>query len=320
MSPSRTPAPIPFLVAASMILAGCNTTTSPKPPPPVGMRIAPDRPIAIVNQTRLDLNDIQASLLEAAGADIVRERALDRAIAREAARRDLDVDEAGIAMERTLLLETLSGDPDRAERLLAELRRGRGLGPVRFSALLRRNALLRILVAEDIVLAEDVVKGAWDKAHGARRVVRVIATRDLRSAEDARRRILAGEDFAVVAVESSMDSSALRGGRLAPISRLDPSWPAGFREAIFELEPGTLSPSIPVEGRMIVLEVLEEIPADGVTFEEGRDRAERAAKLAAERLVMDRLARRLVPEEGIEALDPSLRWSLQGDSTSQLRR
>ena len=320
MKHSSIPKAILPLAPAVMAVLGCDTAPSSNPTAPVMTMVADDRPIAVVDGARIDLADVRASLLETVGAEIVRERALDRAIAREATRRNLEADEAAIARERTLLVETLSADPDRAELLLAELRRARGLGPIRFAALLRRNALLRLLVAEDVVVDEDVVRGAWDKVHGPRRVARVIATRDLRSAEEARRRILAGEDFTVVAVETSIDASAPRGGRLAPISRLDPSWPAGFRRALFELEPGTLSKSIPIEGRMLVFEIVEELPEDGVTFAEGRPQAERAARLAAERLMMDRLARRLVPEASIEPLDQSLRWSLEGDGATQLRR
>ena len=315
----RVPGLLLLLATSSPAIVGCETP--PPATPATVTEIASDRPIAVVDRTRMNLDDVRAGLLEAAGAVIVRERALDRAIAREAARRDIEVDEAAIARERALLVETLSaGDADRAELLLTELRRSRGLGPVRFASLLRRNALLRLLVAEDVVLDEDVVRGAWDKAHGPRRVCRVIALRDLRSAEGVRRRILAGEDFAVVAVETSIDASAPRGGRLAPVSRLDPSWPVGFRRALFELEPGALSESFPVEGRMLIMEVLEELPGDEITFEQGRAAAERSARLAAERLLMDRLARRLVPEAGIEPLDPSLRWSLEGDPSTQLRR
>ena len=48
----------------------------------------------------------------------------------------------------------------------------------------------------------------------------------------------------------------------------------------------------------------------GVTFEAGKTVAEADARLAVERLLMDRLARRLMPEDRIDALDPSLRWSL----------
>lgn len=309
-----------FIALTTCMIGACTSTTTTEPPAS-RVPIAPtQRPIATVDGSRLNLQDLQAALLEAHGAEVVRERALDRAVAREAARRSIEIDEATIARERTFLVETLSSDEDRAELLLQRLRRARGLGPIRFSALLRRNALLRALVSEDVEIDPKVVRGAWDSVHGPRRVARVIATRDLRTAEAVRARLLAGEDFAVVAVETSIDSSATRGGRLAPISRLDPSWPAGFRRALFELEPGRPSASLPLEGRMLVIEVVEELPADGVSFEEGRPQAERAARLAAERLLMDRLARRLVPDGSIEALDPSLDWSLQQAELDQLRR
>ena len=45
------------------------------------------RPIAIVDGARIELADVQAALLESRGAEIVRDRALDRAVAREAALR-----------------------------------------------------------------------------------------------------------------------------------------------------------------------------------------------------------------------------------------
>ncbi|MEC8319879.1 MAG: peptidyl-prolyl cis-trans isomerase [Planctomycetota bacterium] len=283
---------------------------------PAAIDVGPaTRPIAIVDGARIELADVQAALLESRGAEIVRDRALDRAVAREATRRDVDVDEAAIARERDILVSALAEDPDRAERLLAELRAARGLGPTRFASLLRRNALLRALVSDEVRLDEEIVRAAWDRAHGPTRVARVIAVRDLREAEIARARIEAGEDFAVVAVESSIDSSASRGGRLAPISRLDPAWPTTFRSSLFALEPGVVSEAIPVDGRLVLLEVLEERPGDATSFEAGREAAEQAARLAAERLLMDRLARRLVPPAAIEPLDPSLRWSL--DSLSR---
>lgn len=320
----RRPMPPPptylFITLAVSAIGACTSTPTPEPSASRVPMATTQRPIATVDGARLSLQDLQAALLEAGGAEIVRERALDRAVAKEAARRSLEIDEMTIARERTFLVETLSSDEDRAELLLQRLRRARGLGPIRFSSLLRRNALLRALVSEDVEIDPEVVRGAWDSIHGPRRIARVIATRDLRTAEAARERILAGEDFAVVAVEASIDSSATRGGRLAPISRLDPSWPAGFRRALFELEPGTLSTSIPLEGRMLVIEVVEELPADGVSFEEARPQAELAARLAAERLLMDRLARRLIPDGSIEALDPSLGWSLQQAELNQLRR
>lgn len=302
-----------FVAAAATSAIGLVGCTSPPPPAsnaPARIVAPTDRPIASIEGASVRLGEVSEPLLEAAGALIVRERALDRAVAREATRRGIEVEEAAIAAERSILVRALSEDPDRAERLLEELRIARGLGPVRFAALLRRNALLRALVAEDVVVAEETVRGAWDAVHGPTRVSRVIALEDLRDAARVRDRLIEGEDFATLAVAMSVDPSGPRGGTLGPVSRLDPAWPAVFRETIFDLEPGRISNPLPVDGRILLLEVLEERAGTGVAFEEDRPRAARAARVAAERLLMDRLARRLVPAGSIESISPALRWSL----------
>ena len=305
---------ITFSLFGLSALGGCGTTPPPTEREFMLTTTSSERPIAIVDGTRMNFAEVEASLMEFGGAAVVRERALDLALAREATRRAIEVDDASIARERRYLVDNLAEDPDRAERILEELRSNRGLGPVRFAGLLRRNAILRSLVAEEVLLDEKIVRGAWDARHGLRRVVRIISTTDLRTAETARSRIESGEDFSVVAVETSIDASGPRGGRLAPLSRLDPYWPQAFRRAIFKLTPGILSDAMPIDGRILLIEVLEELPADGVTFEAGRADAELVARLAAERLLMDRLARRLVPTESIEPLNPALRWSLGRDS------
>lgn len=304
-----------FAFVLASATGGCATETTPVSRSTAIIEPSA-RPIATVEGRRLTQREVEAALLEFGGATVVREQALDRAVAREAAQRGIEVGEDAISRERMLLMENLSADPDRAEILLIELRRARGLGPLRFAGLLRRNALLRALVSEDVVLDERTIRGAWDAAHGPSRIVRIIATTDLRAAEAARTRIRNGEDFTVVAVEASIDSSGPRGGRLAPISRLDPSWPEALRAAIFAETPGELSVATPLDGRVLIFEVLEELPGDGITFEQARPEAERATRLAAERLLMDRLARRLVPDGSIEPLDPSLSWSLD----DQVRR
>lgn len=307
--------PITLSLFAILGLAGCATEPPPTEQAFIVTPTSSERPVATVNGTRMNFAEIEASLMELGGSAVVRERALDLALAREATRRSIEVDEAAIARERRYLVENLAEDPDRAERILGELRSNRGLGPVRFAGLLRRNAILRSLVAEEVVLDEEIARGVWDARHGPQRVVRIISTTDLRTAETARSRIESGEDFSVVAVEASIDASGPRGGRLAPLSRLDPYWPQAFRKAIFELAPGILSDALPIDGRILLIEVLQELPADGVTFEAGRADAELVARLAAERLLMDRLARRLVPTESIKPLSPALRWSLGRDAT-----
>ena len=202
----------------------------------------------------------------------------------------------------------LSRDPDRAERMLQNIRNTRGLGPTRFGRMLRRNALLRAMIGKEIEIPEDLVLAAWDSRNGPKRVARIIAVENLEDARDARTRIAAGDDFAEVAAEISLDASAPRGGILSPVSRLDPVWPQSFREALFNLEPDQLSNPIAVDDRFLLLRLEREEAASGVTMEQGRDDALSIARMATERLLMDRLARRLVDESEIEVLDRAIRW------------
>ena len=78
--PGMTPLML-LTIAASALSAGCDPGPSATPEAPNMTQVLTNRPVAIVDETRMDLDDIQASLLEAAGAEVVRERALDRAIA-----------------------------------------------------------------------------------------------------------------------------------------------------------------------------------------------------------------------------------------------
>ncbi|MHC4245337.1 MAG: peptidylprolyl isomerase [Planctomycetota bacterium] len=301
---------LPVLLLPMLGSGGCETASSTgsaryevqAPPPP--------RPIALVGRERVTIAEIEPQLLEAVGGRIVRERVLDARLAREAAREGIEIDADDLQRERNLLTVTLAEDPDRAERLLDELRRNRGLGPIRFEALLRRTALLRRLVAEEVEITDAALEGAHDLAHGPRRVARIVVVEDLRAASDARRSLDAGTPFATVAVERSLDASADRGGLLAPVSRLDPSWPVAFRRAVFDAEIGRVSEPVRIDARTLLILVEAERPGTGVSLDAARDDAEAAARLAIERLLMDRLARRLVPENAIDPIDPSLRWSM----------
>lgn len=301
---------LPLLLLPMLTANGCDAPPSTDAGRYDVQAAPPPRPIALVDRERVTIAEIEPQLLEAVGGRIVRERVLDARLARAAAQDGIVIDAGDLQRERDLLTATLSDDPDRAERLLDDLRRNRGLGPIRFEALLRRTALLRRLVAEDVEITDAALEGAHDLAHGPRRVTRIVVVEDLRAASDVRRRLDAGTPFATVAVERSLDASADRGGLLAPVSRLDPSWPVAFRKAVFDAEIGRVSEPVRVDGRTLLILVEAERPGTGVPLDAGRDDAEAAARLAIERLLMDRLARRLVPADAIDPIDPSLRWSM----------
>lgn len=296
--------PLAFIGGCQHSQSGATPTSSSKTP----LALAPARPVATWQSQRITIADLEPALLEISGEVALQEYVLDLAVDREAARLGINLDADTVIAERVILLNTLASDPDRAERFLQDIRDARGLGPTRFARMLRRSALLRAMVQDELVVSEAIIEAAWDSQHGPRRIARVITVDDPSEANAARQRITSGADFAEVAAEVSLDASAPRGGLLAPVSRLDPAWPTPFREAIFAQEPGELSNPIAVDGRFLLVRVEREEPASGTTLEEGRADAETSARLATQRLLMDRLARRLVDESQINVIERAIRW------------
>lgn len=247
--------------------------------------------VAVWQQQTVTWDRIRPVLAELAGSEALAEVLLDEMLAERARGRGIAPDEAALEHEERTLLEFLDEDPDRARRLMDDVRVRQGLGPVRWRALLWRNAVLRALVAPDVQVAESQVVAAHDAAHGPRRRARVIAVPDLRTAQAVTERLGKGEPFDAIAVELSTDASASRGGLVPATSRLDPKVPSGMREALWALaKPGEVSPPVMVGTGYLLIRLEREDPGDGTTLEAGRERAVRAVRLAQERARMDQLA------------------------------
>jgi parvulin-like peptidyl-prolyl isomerase len=235
-------------------------------------------------------------MIELAGATALRDAFLDQRIAQALADRSITLSPDAIASERALLIRSLDSDPNTAERLLEEISLRQGLGPVRFEALMRRNAGLRALVQGEVRVTEEALARQHDVLHGPRRVCRVIAVASIAEAERLRRELDAGAGFADLAVRMSSDASGARGGLLAPISRSDPTWPQAFRDALFSLAPGSVSPPTLVDRDYLLIRLEEEKPADGVTLAQARADVEESLRRMQERLLMDEKARAFLAE------------------------
>jgi parvulin-like peptidyl-prolyl isomerase len=259
--------------------------------------------------------ELRPALTEIAGAQALDELELDARIDKALAEAGRSVGQDQIERERQLLIDQLSDDPNRAMRLLDELRTRRGLGPRRFDALLRRNAALRALVADSIEVTPAMEQQQFELLYGERRQARIIVLPSLfdaqRALEDLSRGTVAFNDLAV---SRSTDSSAVRGGLLEPISRADATYPDGLRRALWELAPGQISRPILLDDDYAILRLERIVPADGsASFDARRHQMAQMARLAQERLAMDRLALDLVSNAQIsifdDALDSSWRMS-----------
>ena len=249
---------------------------------------------------------LEGILMEAAGPDALREVLLDAALTRRLDEKKLIVTDEDVLEERLILLSALDENEDRSIRLLETVRRKEGLGPIRFSALLRRNAGLRKLVENDVRPNEDAIRAVWDVRHGDRRTARVFVGESLRKCTEVLEQARSGTDFAVLAARESTDASAAAGGLVQPISRLDPSWPTSFRETLWTTPLGRVSSPVLVDANYVLILPLEVIPGDGTPLELVREDSQRRVRLAQERLLMDSMARGLLDSVQVEIIDGDL--------------
>jgi hypothetical protein len=279
-----------------------------------GMRSAPPPPIAYWKMPGepgrgepIHPEQFDGLLIELSGRRALQELVLDRMLVRELARTGKILDLAAEDREQTILLMALAEDPDRAIRLLQEVRTKDGLGPMRYQALLRRNAILRLLVEDQIEIGEGSIIAAWDRDHGPKRVARVLVVQSLADTAEMKDQLQAGVPFAELAAARSTDPSASTGGLVEPISRLDPSWPTSFREVLWSIEPGTVSTPVLVGENYVLVQCLEERPGDGIELEDVREESERVVRRARERMLMDSTARNLLEDASIDILDSKLK-------------
>jgi hypothetical protein len=131
-------------------------------------RTASEPPVLAFDGANLAWGDLRPSLVELGGATVVGDAILGRAIERELAARSLPLAPGAIDAERELLQASLDPDPNRSFRLLEEIRRRQGLGPVRFAAFLRRNAGLRALAQSELEITDEALAAQHDVLHGPR--------------------------------------------------------------------------------------------------------------------------------------------------------
>lgn len=309
----HTPESGPQLRQVSRGLDESDRYLSRSPAPTPGLL---DRPAAIIDGQPLPWAEIAPALAEAAGSQVIEEWALDRRLAARCAAAGLVIGEPEIEAERARVIQAITptGPAELgAEALVERVRRQRGLGPVRFAALLKRNAMLRALVSDQVRINEASIAQAYALRYGDTFRARLVTTATAAEATRAAERIAQGEPFSRVAAEMSTDPSAARGGVIDPISPVDPAYPKAVRDTLASLAPGTVSSPISLEGTYAIVILDERLaPADPPGIEDVRPQLERDARGRQERLLMDQLARQLGSGSGIRAVDPALRWSIEG--------
>ncbi|MBC7834150.1 MAG: peptidylprolyl isomerase [Phycisphaerales bacterium] len=243
---------------------------------------------------------------------------LDRQARRELDSRGIEITADDVSRERAYLSQSIARSAgvsqSQAIELVAQIRRSRGLGDVRFEKLAERNAILRRLVRDEVIVDDAGVQQAFENRHGPKHVVRLIVVSTSNEAGRALDRLRGGqgsgpEPFGEVAGEVSIDPTKFRGGYLDPLSLADPTYPAALRQTISRLQPGEVSQPVAIEEGYAIVKLEKIEPPSGVSIEQARPGLEQEVRLVRERVLMDRLAGRLLESTNVTVFDRSLEWS-----------
>ncbi len=321
--------PIALCVASLLVLTGCGgDRRADSDSTPFNqsrafsdvLRVTADSPPAsaqpttvTVNGVPLDERAVLAGLSELAGATVIEELALDHLLTEECRRAGVSISAEDVAGERSAMLAALAESGGDAPALLERLRDSRGLGPTRFEALLRRNAMLRVLVKDRVVMTPEMIEQRYRVRYGAMMSARLIFLPSAGEAERAKAEANASSDpasaFIEVAISRSQDASSSRGGQLEPIHAEDPGYPAALREAIAGTQVGAISRVFALDtGWGIVLRG-PDVPAQEVKLEDVRAEVEQEVRRRTERLHMDQLSSTLIGAASVRTSDPSLEWA-----------
>ena len=276
------------------------------------------RPALLIDNSALSRDALWPVLAEIAGKQAIREAVLDHAVSVELDRAGITLTEADIDAERQRLADRLAPEStdEQAEEIVRRVLAGRGLGPDRLGALLRRNAGMRSLIAEEAVPTVEMVELAYQVRFGEQLNTRMITVASPQSAQQVVQAIRSRSQdtglllaFIEAASKSSTDPSSTLGGDLGPISKDDPGLPVAIRRELSKLEPMQLSEIIAIDNGYALLLVESITPPAETTLEQVYDTLEQEVRVRQERLLMDQLGQGLLSEYAPSVLDASLRWS-----------
>ena len=308
-----------------------KATAEPPPartePAPATPKTVSSRPIALVNGSPIERQDLVNLLIETRGLSQLQQLVLAEVARQETRRQGLDVSNADIEneYEHTLQADRFNGrDPDkltpaRREQLIDEWITSRGITRRELEIAIERQAHLRRLAEREVTITEEALREEFRIKHGERVEVRHIQIAAPRIWPRIKKRLDAGEDFEKLVRDFSENViSREKGGLLPPFAvKDDPTVPPEFATLASQLQPGEVSNPVEAEGRYHILQLVRRIPPDEQSFEELRPLLERHlhARLVAQK--MEALGERLLMQARIDIKDATLRRQYEERRTAR---
>lgn len=274
----------------------------PKPAPEQSRATPP----ALVMNQPVQWSELRPLLVEAGGGQVLAEVVIDRLLTQRLRSRGLKVSEAEIQRERTAMLQAIDPDPNQGTVLLEKVRKRRGLGDTRFQLLLRRNAGLRKLVADQASVSDVMVQLDYQFKYGRKYEVRMIQVANLSDAQQVKATLANGLPFAEAAMKLSLHESAARGGLLPPLSTVDPTIPKAVRDLLPTLAVEQVSDPIAMPDGFALFMLVRKVPARDVALDTVRQQLHDELKRRLEKKLMERESRIMIEQADVTVLDPTL--------------
>ncbi len=304
-----------FAVLILGFLAGCTQSRS-NPAHLSTQSSSPPHIIALIAGQPVTRSQIEDDLSERAGRQALTDLILDRQLHAEMNRQGFELTSDDLAYEESLFVRTLvATDPKvPASELLNRLCASKGLGPNRYPRFLRRNAMLRKLVADRSSPSQAEYTLSERIAFGPTYRVRLFVNTDRHQAIALRKRVLSEPPnaqqwvFADACSTDSIHPSAPRGGFIPDLSTSDPNYPSILTNAIENTQPGELSSVLSTDAGYALVFVESKVPAIVPTPDQIHSVRSQLV-LRKQRLEMERLADELLDAAEVIVTDPSLNWT-----------
>tara|TARA_R110002072_G_scaffold42064_20_gene118659 strand:- start:85281 stop:86237 length:957 start_codon:yes stop_codon:yes gene_type:complete len=298
---------------AAVVLSGCADQ-------PRSRSASPNSPssgiVALIAGEPIRADRLQRDLIERSGAWALSDLILDELLDRELDARGLNITQADIEAEEARFVRSGAGEADGVSPyvLLNRIRATNGLGADRYPRLLRRTAILRILVAMEAVPSEQEYELAQAIAFGPQYRVRLFVSPDRSAATALRNEVLAAQSstpnsarwiFADACTVGSVHPSSARGGLIERISPDDPAYPPVLSQAVRDTPAMGISPVLAGDSGFMLAMVESITPAVEPTPEQMKSVRDQLT-LRKEQAAMERLANQLIRESEIIVMDRAL--------------
>ncbi len=295
------------------VVLGCQQTAKQSRETHVIQYVQKSPIVALVGETPVRRDDIWDGLLEYGGQLVLEEFVLSQQLENELRSNGLEVTKQDVENELAILAGTVEIENVRA---IDEVFAARGLGPIRKSQLLWRNAALRKLVSKEVVVQDEAVRRMYELVYGTTYPISIIVTSTREQASACLELLGNGTPFSTIAIDFSIDSSAERGGIVNPISVVDIAWPAPIREQVSILQVGKVSDPIYIGDRWVIVKLIDVPITTEVNFDNVHQEMIRLATQTQERLLMDTLELDLKSKESITIFDENLKSPSSSNSNS----